>query len=168
MAVWDDMFSKITARYGFQVQESIPEYRPAENIDSHGCQITLGNKRLLLKFQDPAPFLRYHDSKTAGLLHRHRHGGYCDIRLICLVEIQHKLIIHLINMVSGEDQYKFWMIVLYIFQILINGIGSSRIPFAVPDLFIWRKNGYAADVAVQIPWDTDADMRIQPEGLVLC
>ena len=59
------------------------------------------------------------------------------------------------------------MILLHVVQILKDRIRRSGIPFTVRTLFIRRKNCYAAFIPVKIPRDTDADMRIQPQRLVL-
>lgn len=55
-----------------------------------------------------------------------------------------------------------WMEQLYV---LVNCICSSCIPFAVCTFFVWRQNGYAAFVFIEIPRNTDSDMGIQPQTL---
>ena len=54
----------------------------------------------LLKFSYTESLIRYHDAETAGFLNRYRHTGNGHIRLICLVEVEHNLVIHLIYMIS--------------------------------------------------------------------
>ena len=60
------------------------------------------------------------------------------------MEIQHDLIIHLINVISGKDQHIFRMKGLHILQILVNCIGSAGIPLAVHVFLIGRKYGHPA------------------------
>ena len=45
------------------------------------------------------------------------------------MKIKHDFIIHLVNMVSGQDQDILRIIAVYVFHILVNSIGSSWIPF---------------------------------------
>ena len=124
--------------------------------------------RLLLKLSNTAVLISNHNTKTAGFLNGNRHTRDCNICLVRFVEIQHHFVIHLIDMVTGKDQYIIRVILLHISQILIDRIGSSCIPFAACALLIWRKDCDTAFIAVQIPRNTDTDMCIQAERLVLC
>jgi NDP-sugar pyrophosphorylase family protein len=54
---------------------------------------------------------------------------------------------------------------LHIFQILIDRICSTCIPFTVATLLIGRQYGHTSDIAIQIPGNTDPDMGIQSERL---
>ena len=84
-----------------------------------------------------------------------------------LVEIEHHFIIHLIDMISRQNQHIVRVKTLHVVNILIDRIGCACIPFAVLALLIRRKDGNAADIPVQIPRNTDSDMRIQAKGLIL-
>ena len=57
---------------------------------------------------------------------------------------------------------------LHVRQILVYRVCGSCIPLCLSDFLIWRKNRYAALVAIQIPRYADSDMRIQPQRLILC
>ena len=70
-------------------------------------------------------------------------------------------------MVSGKDQHIVRVIQLHISEVLIDGIGRARVPFAVAALLIRRKHSYPADILVQIPRNTYSDMRVQPKRLIL-
>ena len=124
--------------------------------------------RFLLKLSNTVTLISDHNTKTAGFLDRNRHTCNGNICLVRLVEIQHHFVIHLINMVTGKDQYVVWIILLHISQILINRIGSSCIPFTACTLLIWRKDCNTTFIAVQIPRNTNPNMCIQAERLVLC
>ena len=116
--------------------------------------------RLLLKLRDAVVVICDHDTETAGLLNRNLHGRDRHIRIVRLVVLQHHLIVHLVNMISGQNQDIFRIVVLHIFKILINRIRRTCVPVASLALLIRRKHGYASDIAIQIPRDTDTDMRI--------
>ena len=82
--------------------------------------------------------------------------------------IQHHFIIHFINMISGKDQNIFRIITFHIAQILINGIRCTCIPLTACTLLIWRKYRNTALISIQIPRNTNSDMRIQTQRLILC
>ena len=71
-------------------------------------------------------------------------------------------------MIPGKDQYIIRMECFHVSQVLINSIGSARIPLTVLALLIWRKDGNTANVAIQIPRNANADVCIQAQRLVLC
>ena len=154
------MLSEIAVRLVFQPDQRIFQNRPAENVNPHRCQITARMLRLLLKFTDLAVRIRHDDPEPTGFLDRNRHRRDRDIRFICFMEIKHYLVIHLINMISRQDQH--------IIQILIDRIRRSGVPFAVGAFLVRRKNRNTSHIPVQIPRDPDSDMRIQTQWLILC
>ena len=100
MTIWNNVFSEITVWLVFQLDKCLFKNRPAEDIDSHRCQITAWLLRLLFEFFDPAVLICHYNSETACFFHRHRHCCNCHISIVCLMEIKHHFIIHLINMIS--------------------------------------------------------------------
>ena len=167
-AVGQDVLAEITVGLILQCNKGFPQDRPAEDIDSHGGKITAGIRRLLLELRDPPGLVCHHDAETAGLLNGNRHARYGDIGFIRLMKIQHNLIIHLIDMISGKDQHIIRMILFHIIDILEDCVRCARIPFTVRTLLIRRKNGNSTLVPVQIPRNADPDMRIQTQRLILC
>ena len=71
------------------------------------------------------------------------------------MEVQHHLIIHLIDMVTGKDQNIIGIIVLDVFHVLVYRIRSTRIPLTSLNALIRREHAYAADIPVKIPGNTD-------------
>ena len=59
------------------------------------------------------------------------------------------------------------MIALHVLQILVYGIGRTRIPFTVGKPLIGRQHSHTANITVQIPGNPDADVGIEPQRLVL-
>ena len=162
------MLSEIAVRLVFQPDQRIFQNRPAENVNPHRCQITARMLRLLLKFTDLAVRIRHDDPEPTGFLDRNRHRRDRDIRFICFMEIKHYLVIHLINMISRQDQHIIRIILFHIIQILIDRIRRSGVPFAVGAFLVRRKNRNTSHIPVQIPRDPDSDMRIQTQWLILC
>ena len=97
-----------------------------------------------------------------------RHDGNRDIRLIGLVVVQHHFIIHLINMIAGQNQDVIGIVLLHKLKILIDGVCRSGIPVRIPDLLVWRKHRHASDMTVEIPRDPDPDMRVETQRHILC
>ena len=70
-------------------------------------------------------------------------------------------------MITGKDQHIIRVICLHVCQILENCIGCSCVPVTVTALFIGGKNSHTTNITVQIPRNTDSDMCIQPQWLIL-
>ena len=100
LTVRKNMLSEIAAVLILQSDQSLLENRPAENINSHRRKIAARLLRFFLKFCYPSGFICYHDPETACLFNRNRHTCNGNVCFICLVKVQHYLIVHFINMVS--------------------------------------------------------------------
>ena len=74
---------------------------------------------------------------------------------------QHNLVIHLVNVVAGQDQNIFRIILLHILHVLVNGIGRSGVPVAAFTLLVWREHCDSAYVSVKVPRNPDPDVGIQ-------
>ena len=103
---------------------------------------------LLLEFRYLLVLICDHKAEAARFFPWHRHSGNGDICPIFLVEVQHHFIIHFVNVVSGKDQYILRVVAVDIVQVLVNGISSSCIPFAVVTFLIGRKHCHTAIVTV--------------------
>ena len=57
---------------------------------------------------------------------------------------QHLSVVHLINVVAGQDQYIFGIIFVNEVDILIDGVGRALVPLGVFALGIGRQDLYAA------------------------
>ena len=128
MYIRDHMHTEITPRLILQCDQRLSQYRPIENINTHGGQIAAWLRWFLLEILDIAIVIGNHNTKTAGFCPRYRHAGDCYICALRLVIIQHHFIIHLVNMVTAKNQHILRIVLLNIFHILVNGIGCSCIP----------------------------------------
>ena len=70
-------------------------------------------------------------------------------------------------MIAGKDQHIVRIIRFHIFQILINSVGRSCIPVASLASLIRRKDGNPSNIAVQIPRNTNSDVGVQTQRLIL-
>src|SRR5699024_7607526 len=159
-AVRENMLSKITAGLVLQSDQRFFQHWPAKNINTHRSQITFGLLRFFLKVCNPSCLVRDSKSETGSFFPWNRHTCQGDICFVGFMEIQHNFIIHLVNMVSSQDQHIIRVKILHICQILVNGVCSTGIPFCIGFLFVRRKNRNASYISVQIPWDADTDMSI--------
>ena len=162
------MLAKIATALIFQRDQCFFEHRPAEYVDTHGSKITARFLRFFFELRHASCLICNHDAEAACFFYRNRHTGNRYVSLVCFVIVQHNFVIHFINMISRKNQYIIRIVLLHIIQILKNCIGRPGIPFAVGTLFIWRKYGHTALVSVQIPRNTNADMGVQPQRLILC
>ena len=124
--------------------------------------------RFFFKLGDPSVPVGNHDAETAGFLDGYGHTGDGHVGFVGLVVIQHYFIIHLVDMIAGQDQHIIRVVHLHVRQVLENGVGRTGIPVGVLLGLIGRENGNAAHISVQIPWNTNSDMGIQTKGLILC
>ena len=166
-AVRNHMLAKIQLRNLSKSQQRFFQNRPRENINAHRCQIALGFFRFFFKINNPICFVRDHDAKTAGFFDWHRHNRHGQIRPVCLVKVEHHLVVHLIDVVSGENQDVIRMIRVDVLDVLVDCIGRAGIPVTAFCTLIGREQRHAADRAIQIPRNSDSDMRIETQGLVL-
>lgn len=110
----------------------LDELSSTDHIDTAGYGADLGLHRLLLEFGDASFFVGLHYAE-AGYIGAHRHvlTYYSNVGLFLDVVFQHFIVIHLVDCVSGRDDYIWFMTFLQPVQILIDGICSSAIPGAV-------------------------------------
>ena len=64
------------------------------------------------------------------------------------MELKHGIVLHLVNMVARQDENVFGVVTVDKIQILIDGVGGTRIPVGFLLALIRRKNFYAAVGAV--------------------
>ena len=123
--------------------------------------------RLLLELRDDPLFIRHHYAEAARLFlwHRHDRNGYGCILLF--VVIQHHLVVHLVDMVAGQDQYIVRIKALHVFDILIDGIGCAGVPVSVYIPLKGREHRHSSHVPVQIPGYAYANMGVESERLIL-
>ncbi len=118
--------------------------------------------RLLLKLCDVTVSIGIHDTEAAGLLHRnpnHRNGRIC---LVLLVERKHLVVVHLINMVAGEDQNIIRIILIDEVNILRNGICRSAVNVQIGIcLFAGRQYIDTAVTSIKAPVLTTCYIGIQ-------
>ena len=168
--VGDDVLAKVLGGVGVVLisDQILPQLLPIEYVDAHGGQVALGLLGLLLKLVDKAVLPQVHDAETSGLLHEDlKHGDGAGGALLGVLP-QHVGIVHLINVVAGEDQYVFRVIGLDKADVLVNGVGSAGEPGALfAGALVGRQDVNAAVGHVHIPGLAAADVAVELQRAVL-
>ena len=79
----------------------------------------------------------------------------------------HLPVIHLVDMVAGQDQDHRRPIILDIIQILVDRVGRAAVPVGIFVILEGRQDGDAAVAADHVPGGAGADMVDQGIGTVL-
>ena len=97
--------------------------------------------RLLLKLIYLVILIRIHYTEAAGLFHGYADDSYRCVRFTLLMILEHLCIVHFINMVPGEYEQVFRIIVIDKVDILGDGIRSSFIYIKLRISLFPRCNG---------------------------
>ena len=165
----DDILAKVIfgTRIRLILREVAPQRFPGEHIDAHGCQIALGLAGFFGKLGDHILPIHRHDAEAAGLLPGDLHNGNGAGGVRFLVTAEHFGIIHLIDVVTGEDHHILRLILVDEADVLIDGVGGALVPGAALAAHIGRQDVNTAAAAVQIPGLAGADVAVQFHGPVL-
>ena len=80
---------------------------------------------------------------------------------------QHVGVVHLVDMVAGEDDHILRVVHINEAQVLVNGVGGALVPGAALGALVGRQDVDAAGGAVQVPGLAAADIAVQLQGAVL-
>ena len=83
------------------------------------------------------------------------------------VVTQHGGVVHLVDVVAGEDQHIFGIELLDKGQILVDGVGGAFVPFAGGAGVVGGQHVHAALADVQIPGRARADVGVELQGTIL-
>jgi hypothetical protein len=98
------MLAKVGIGVDFLVlYQGILQNVPVEDVDAHVDKVVFGLGWLFFKFVDAAVVVGIHNAVAAGFLPRDLQGRQRDVAVVFLVIDQHGIIIHLVDMVAGED-----------------------------------------------------------------
>ena len=166
----DDVLAEVIAGLGIGLvlNEGLTQLLPGENIDAHGGQVALGLLGLLLELNNVVLAVHGHDAEAGSLIPGHLQHGDGAGGLGLLVGLQHPVVVHLVNVVAGEDHHVLRVIHVHKADVLIDGVGGSLEPGALVALpHVGGQNVDAAVQPVQIPGLAGADVAVELQGLVL-
>ena len=81
---------------------------------------------------------------------------------------EHLTVVHLVDVVAGENEDIIGVIAVDEIEVLVDGIGGSLVPVRTRFSLIRRQYGGTALVSVKIPRAAVADVFVQYERLILC
>ena len=131
--VGDDVLAEVVGGVGvgLVVDQVFAQLGPGEHIDAHGGQIALGLGGLLLELVNLVVGLHVQNAEALGLLHgdlQHRDSAGCPG---LLMEGDHLGVVHLVDMVAGQDHDIFGIIHVQEADVLIDGVGRTLVPAAL-------------------------------------
>ena len=164
------MFTKVTVGMdGVIFDQCFTQSVPCEDIDTHGSQIALRICGFFFEFVDLVAFFCIHDTEAACFIHGNFHNSDRCCCAFFLMETKHFGIVHFVNVVTGQDDYIFRIVVVDEIDVLVDRICCTIEPFTgVAYFYVRRKDCYAAVFLIQVPGNTDTDMLVQTQRLILC
>ena len=146
-----------------------------EKIDAHGARDHSPGCRAsaawsVLGFSSK-PVMRplavdFDDAEMIGLLGIDQDGGQSDVGAGVAVLLQHQLVIHLVDVVAGEDEHVLGLLGADGVDVLVDGVGGALIPVVAHALHGRQDLDELAHLAADdVP--AFADMAIERQRLVL-
>ena len=121
-----------------------------------------------MKRGDPAVAGDVEDPEPMRLLDRHGPDRAGDVCALLAMHVDEGAIVHLVDVVAGQDQHELRVPVGDEVQVLEDGVGRAAIPVARPPTADERlEQRDAAAAAVEVPRPADADVVDQGAGRVL-
>ena len=111
-----------------------------------GC----GVLRLLVEADDAVIRAERHDAELVRLRNGHLHAADRDVGAAFLVEREQRAVVHLVDVVAGENQDRLGTVLMNDVQILVNGVGRAAIPDLAELLLRRHDVDELAELAVQV------------------
>ena len=115
---------------------------------------------LLLEFIDGVVLVGVHNAEAGSLLHGNGADGDGAVGLHFLMVAQHLGVVHLVDVVAGENQHIVGIIAGNKGDILINGVGRTFVPVGSFAAGVGGQDADAAVGAVQVPGLAIADVLV--------
>ncbi|CCC96390.1 protein of unknown function [Azospirillum baldaniorum] len=144
----DDVLAEVARRAGIvevALQLVVEELR-VEDVDAHAGQRLVRVSRhrrrvggLLDEVDDALRLVHMHDAEAGGLGARHLDAGDRHIGLLGDVVEQKRAVIHLVDVVAGQDQDVFRLVVAQDVQVLVHRVGGALVPGGLADALLRRQ-----------------------------
>ena len=139
-----------------------------EDVDAHGREIALGLLGLLLPLDDPVGLVEGQDAHPARLGQRDAADRDGHVRAMPAMGGHERRVVHLVDVVAGEDQHDVRGVVLDDVEVAQDRVGRAAIPLrdASPgDVRLEQLD--PAPVAVQVPRPAQPDVVVERPRVVL-
>ena len=166
----DDVLAKVVGGIGvFLVgDQGVPQHLPVEAVNAHGSVGGLGLGGLFLEFVNGVVGVGIQDTEAGSLRQRDISHGDGAGSLMLFVVGNHIGVVHLVDVVAGENDHVVGVEAVHEVDVLINGVGGAFVPagFLVVTL-IGGQNLRAGMGLVQVPGLSVSDILIQLQRLIL-
>ena len=148
-------------------EELVDQHLAVEDVDAHRDQVGLRVVGLLIPLGDAVVVVGREDAVAVRLFHRHlvqRHG---DIGLVREVLQDQLFVVHLVDVVAGEDEHELGLRLFEEVDVLEDGVGGAAVPVGAFAAEVRLQQRDAAAGAVEIPRPADADVVVEGARPVL-
>ena len=122
---------------------------------------------LFLKLVNPVVFIGMEKTEAGSILPRNLTHGNGQIGTLLDVSAKHGIVVHLIDVIAGENQDIIRIPLLDESDVLIDGVGGTLVPFAGFSCLIGGQNENTAIGQIQIPGRARSNVGIQFKRSVL-
>ena len=126
-----------------------------------------GGGGFFLEAQDLARGSDLDDAELLRLFRRTGQRGQRDLGILLLVVGEHTAVVHLVDVVAGEDDHVLWLFAADGIDVLVNGIGVPHVPVGAGALHGGQEFKELAQFLGYNPRPAFTDVAVEREGLVL-
>jgi NDP-sugar pyrophosphorylase family protein len=105
--------------------------------------------------------------ETRSRFQRHLDERRSQVGVVFFVVADHFAVIHLVDVIAGENEDHRRPVILHVIDVLIDRVGAAPIPVRIFVVFKRRQNGNAAIAPDHVPGGAGADVVDQRIGAVL-
>ena len=145
----DDVLAEVVARVriGGVAPELVEQEFRLEHVDAHAGERCVGPARhrgrvgrLLQERPDVVVVVDMHDAEAGRLAAWHLEAADRDVRPLLDVLAQHQLVVHLVDVVAGEQHDEARVVALDDVDVLIDGVRRADIPLLLGDALACRQD----------------------------
>ncbi|MNC42388.1 hypothetical protein D3C75_912030 [compost metagenome] len=147
----NDVLAEVMGGFGVGgiPDQLLAQIGPAEYINSHGRQIGFRTARFLLECGDPVIGIHRHNAEAACFLQGNPDYRYSGGGIPSGMEVQKVTVVHMIDVIGGENQDVLRVELIDVGDIFIDGICCAGVAFIL--LQAGRKQGDIGIVCAQMP-----------------
>ncbi len=160
----DDVAAEVDVLLG----EPAPQGLLREDVDAHRREVALGLLGLLLPLDDAVLLVHREDPHPGRLGEGHPPDRDRDVGAVAAMGGKERLVVHLVDVVAGEDQHGVARVVLDDVDVAQHRVGGPAIPLrhaATCDVRLEQL--HAAAIAVEVPRPAQPDVVVERARVVL-
>ncbi len=139
-----------------------------EDVNAHRRQVAfVAIFRFFVELDDALLFIHLHDAEAVRLFQRHRHDADRQVGALRQVIVDHRAVVHLVDVVSRQNEHVVGAVLANEIQILVDGVRRASVPVLAAARLVGLQQTHAAATAVEIPGFADADMIVEAVRAIL-